>query len=147
MTFKSNYQKSLSQDPPRYEALSYVWGSPTAEDPIFCHGEELLVTPNCKAAMQHLRHKKKRRVLWIDAICIDQGTTEERNHQVGLMGDVHSKAMRVVIWLGEATSQSDFTMSFLKDFHRILRRKWLAPFRGRLLDKKIKELKCKHHCS
>jgi hypothetical protein len=53
---------TLSQQP-RYEALSYVWSSPTADDPISCHGEELFVTASCIAAMRRMRHRKKNRVL------------------------------------------------------------------------------------
>jgi len=52
------------------------------------------------------------------------------------MGGVYSKATRVIIWLGEETALSNSVISFLKDYHRILTRKWLLPFRGRLLDKK-----------
>lgn len=36
----------------------------------------------------------------IDAICIDQSHTEERNHQVAMMGDIYSNATCVVVWLG-----------------------------------------------
>jgi hypothetical protein len=95
-------------NPPSYEALSYVWGSPTVNNPISCHGKDLLVTVNCIAALRRLRNKKKRRVLWIDAICIDQSSMNERNRQVKLMGDVYSKARRVILWLGEDSTFSDF---------------------------------------
>ncbi|KAI8946274.1 hypothetical protein F4801DRAFT_583578 [Xylaria longipes] len=54
-----------------YEALPYVWGSPTGTTPICCNGKELLVTPNCHDALRRLRRRFSPRVLWIDAICID----------------------------------------------------------------------------
>lgn len=41
---------------------------------------------------------------WIDALCIDQHNTAERNHQVGLMGQIFSRAHHVQIWLGAAKS-------------------------------------------
>jgi hypothetical protein len=126
-------------NPPLYEALSYVWGSPTANSPISCHGKDLLVTANCIAAMRRLRIKKKRRVLWIDAICIDQSSMDERNQQVELMGDVYSKARKVILWLGEESTFSDFTISFLKSYHKVLKTKWLGPFRRRRLNEKRKE--------
>lgn len=127
-------------NPPSYEALSYVWGSPTANSPISCHGKDLLVTANCTAAMRRLRNEKKRRVLWIDAICIDQSSMEERNQQVKLMGDVYSQARRVVLWLGEESTFSDFAISFLKSYHRVLKEKWLGPFCRRRLRQKRMEL-------
>ena len=38
--------------------------------------------------------------LWVDQICIDQTSTQERNQQVALMGDIYRGAVRTVIWLG-----------------------------------------------
>ena len=125
----------------RYEALSYVWGSPTADDPISCHGEELFVTANCVAATRRLRHRKKHRTLWIDAICINQNSTNERNHQVRLMGNVYSKATRAIIWLGEEIKNSDSVMSFLISYDRVLRQKWLRQFRDFLLGFKLGKLR------
>ncbi|KAH7327451.1 heterokaryon incompatibility protein-domain-containing protein [Rhexocercosporidium sp. MPI-PUGE-AT-0058] len=103
-------------DPPPYRALSYVWGPPPHESSIFCHGKELLVSESCVAALRHLRGKYTVKILWIDAICIDQSSLEERGHQVKLMGDVYSNAQRTWIWLGESTSESDFVMDFLNNF-------------------------------
>lgn len=42
----------------------------------------------------------KDKVMWIDAVCIDQTNLLERNHQVGMMGDVYRNAMQVRAWLG-----------------------------------------------
>ncbi|KIW00096.1 uncharacterized protein PV09_08282 [Verruconis gallopava] len=36
---------------------------------------------------------------WIDAICIDQTSTKEKNHQVGIMSQIYSKASFVLVWL------------------------------------------------
>ncbi|KAJ4313527.1 protein phosphatase regulator [Neodidymelliopsis sp. IMI 364377] len=43
---------------------------------------------------------------WIDAICINQASFEERNHQVKLMRQVYSNAQSVSIWLGECEAES-----------------------------------------
>jgi hypothetical protein len=40
------------------------------------------------------------RVLWVDALCVDQQDYEEKGHQVKLMGSIYTRAARVVIWLG-----------------------------------------------
>ena len=42
----------------------------------------------------------KERVLWIDAICINQESVEEKQLQVPLMGRVYNLAKRVIAWLG-----------------------------------------------
>ncbi len=90
-----------------YEALSYVWGDKNGSVPITCDGRELLVTPNCASALRHLRHKLTRRVLWIDAICIDQLSVEERNCQVPLMGEIYTTARKVIIWLGPSEAKDE----------------------------------------
>lgn len=99
--------------PPPYKALSYVWGSPVGDVPICCGVQELLITENCVAALRKIRHRMKSRMLWVDAICINQQSLDERNHQVALMGDIYSKASEVIIWLGEEILFSNFNMSLL----------------------------------
>ncbi|KAI0428023.1 heterokaryon incompatibility protein-domain-containing protein [Xylaria sp. FL1042] len=93
----------------RYEALSYVWGARQGTQPITCNDRELLVTPNCIAALIQLRRPLKRRTLWIDAICIDQGddaaATQERNRQVAMMGDLYRLARGVIVWLGPGNEE------------------------------------------
>jgi hypothetical protein len=39
---------------------------------------------------------------WIDALCIDQGSIKEKNHQVAQMGSIYSNAVDVVSWLGHS---------------------------------------------
>ena len=51
-------------------------------------------------ALQHLRHTYEPRVLWADAICIDQANTGEQSHQVAMMSDIYRMATKVVVWLG-----------------------------------------------
>lgn len=38
--------------------------------------------------------------LWIDAICIDQYSNEDKEKQLGRMGDIYNEAGTVVVWLG-----------------------------------------------
>ena len=39
-------------------------------------------------------------MLFVDAICIDQNSDDEKIHQVQLMGDVYRFALQVILWLG-----------------------------------------------
>lgn len=125
------------ENPPPYKALSYVWGSPVGNIPVSCHGQELLITENCVAALRRIRSGVRKCILWIDSICIDQSSTEERNHQVALMGDVYSMASEVIIWLGEKTPCSDFAMSFLTRYHWISKAAVPEFFRSHLLRKQV----------
>lgn len=88
--------------PPRYEALSYAWGAPSGSEdyPISIDGHVVLATPNLDAALRSLRLHGDARVLWIDALCINQQSTAERSHQVSLMQAIYSKCTRDLLWLG-----------------------------------------------
>lgn len=58
-----------------YEALSYVSGKKPSADRIWVAECELDITENLHEALIHLRRPDEDRVLWIDAICIDQSHT------------------------------------------------------------------------
>ncbi|KAI9643491.1 hypothetical protein NHQ30_008110 [Ciborinia camelliae] len=87
--------KSLSENP-EYSALSYMWGEEKASEKIHL---EVQVRPNLANALQHIIPVSTS-YLWIDALCINQGDTSERNHQVGQTGNIYRQAQQVLIWLG-----------------------------------------------
>lgn len=93
---------------PEYEALSYVWGTQTemGNPSIALNERKFFVTPNLWSAMHCLRHETETRMMWIDAICINQNHIQERNQQVSLMGDIYRGAKQVLIWLGEEADDS-----------------------------------------
>ena len=94
-------QKKVSlDDDPTYEALSYAWGDPTPVNDILLDGRSFKVTLSAWDALKALRHKISPRVLWIDAICINQTDLAERSEQVKLMGAIYKKASSVRVWLG-----------------------------------------------
>jgi hypothetical protein len=65
--------------------------------------------------------KARTRTLWVDAICINQKSLEERNKQVVLMGDIYKCAQRVLIWLGEASEASEQVLHQLRRVERSYR--------------------------
>lgn len=92
-----------------FEAVSYVWGAPWGEQEVFCDDETIRVTSSCESLLRHLRLETETRHLWVDALCINQSSTSDKNHQVPLMGDIFESAERVIIWLGpERTSVANF---------------------------------------
>ncbi|KAM0175384.1 hypothetical protein ACHAPC_009627 [Botrytis cinerea] len=86
-----------------YEALSYVWGDPKQTLSIYVDENQFQVTINLHAALLQLRDYSFERIIWVDAICIDQNNKEERKQQVQLMAKIYSSAHRVIVWLGEQT--------------------------------------------
>lgn len=59
------------------------------------------VTKNLADALRAFRHKSLVKILWADALCINQEDTREREQQVKLMGLVYWKACCVRVWLGK----------------------------------------------
>jgi hypothetical protein len=99
-----------------FEALSYTWGDHTTLRTIAIRSRKrcfLHVTENLESALRHLRHSNKKRLLWIDALCINQGDRQERSSQVMKMGQIYSQARNVCIWLGEDAGRSDDGMEFV----------------------------------
>ncbi|KAK1254127.1 hypothetical protein MKX08_008122 [Trichoderma sp. CBMAI-0020] len=68
-----------------YEALSYVWGSEEKPRRVLTNKGDLYVTENLHAALLRLRDCSFERIIWADAICINQDDIEERNHQAQAM--------------------------------------------------------------
>ncbi|KAF2421160.1 HET-domain-containing protein [Tothia fuscella] len=109
------YLDEAEDDGIPYEALSYTWGDPREKPTISVNGREMRVTQNLFHALENLRQPHVSRILWIDAICINQDDHKERGHQVQQMGNIYRKAERVVIWLGSATTDSDRVMDFMHE--------------------------------
>jgi hypothetical protein len=85
---------------PRYEALSYEWGSNETKT-ITLNGDDYDIRTNLFDALRRLRWEREERILWVDAICINQHDVRERNHQVSRMASIYSQARHVVVWLRE----------------------------------------------
>lgn len=102
---------------PSYEALSYVWGDSRGYE--VCHvgkSHGIRITTNLSTALRRLRLPHRSRLLWIDALCINQEDIHERSHQVQLMDEIYRRADNVLIWLGEKTEHSYFGIEALASF-------------------------------
>jgi hypothetical protein len=64
-----------------------------------------------------MRFKDSVRLLWADALCINQEDLLERAHQVNIMKNIFQRASRVLIWLGPE-KESNLAMFLLKSLHR-----------------------------
>ena len=101
----------LSQKP-AYEALSYRWTDPDKENPdlVFCNGVDFPVGHNLYAALIRIRLAGIPRALWVDQLCIKQSDGSEQAQQLLIIGDIYSKAERVLAWLGPTDDDSDKAM-------------------------------------
>lgn len=109
----------LDHDVVEYEALSWCWGQGPKDHAIKIQEGgshyRLDVTKELILALKYLRYPNEKRILWIDAICINQVNHEERNHQVQMMSRIYSGAKQVCVWLGEDTDDSTTAISFIRE--------------------------------
>lgn len=123
----------------RYEALSYVWGSSETPCSIFVNGLSIRIGYNLYVALRHLRSRHRRKLLWVDALCINQGDDVEKATQVAQMASIYSKAWRTVIWLGKDTAAGDGRLALL--FWAWLRSRWIHHSTWYDLDSAIRQAK------
>jgi hypothetical protein len=126
---KANFPLQASLSPadldhdPDFQALSYTWGdpltpswatkvdeSPRSHTTMICNGTVIDVTINLEAALRAMVDRRvssdvdEDQFLWVDAICINQDDTSERNAQVAMMHRIYSQAAMVICWLGPLTT-------------------------------------------
>ncbi|KAM0239544.1 hypothetical protein ACHAP5_008267 [Fusarium lateritium] len=91
---------------PAYEALSYVWGEPDFTECITLNDHPFFITPSLRYILASLRLESQSRLLWADAICINQLDIQERNSQVTLMREIYSNCARDIAWLDPLIGKS-----------------------------------------
>jgi len=105
-----------------YDALSYVWGDSAKPQSIFVRagghgstsGHNLPVTTNLHQALSRLRHQFIERIIWIDAVCINQEDNREKERQIQFMAKVYALANCVIVWLGEEADDSDRALQAIR---------------------------------
>ena len=88
---------------PEFDALSYYWGPPQFDAEIIVNGAVLAITSNLAGALRRYRQQSNKRkcLLWVDAICINQIDKLELSKQLLLMRRIYQQAQVVYIDLGE----------------------------------------------
>ena len=111
--------ENLGETLPPYNAISYTWADQSG-DRSKCRTISLdscpfAVTNSCELALRRVRHRDRARIVWVDAICINQADDAERSHQVQLMAQIYSRARCVNIYVGEAADGSTELLRFIAD--------------------------------
>ena len=114
------YEAKL-EDRPKYQALSYCWGGRKLDGIIKVNNLLLRTTQSLLSALRRLRYPDKERLLWVDAVCINQLDEKEKSVQVGMMSKIYSSAETVLIYLGEAAENSEDVPGLLKTILLVLR--------------------------
>jgi hypothetical protein len=102
-----------------YDTLSYVWrehrSDPDHARTVYVNNWETPITKNLDTALRALRDDNEPRLLWIDALCIDQKSVSEKSSQVAKMGAIYKAARKVLIFLGSESQASDLIFDFLEN--------------------------------
>lgn len=99
---------SLIERPaPKYETISYSWIDPKKRTDILLDGKLFSVHASAVQALFRVRLPDTPRILWIDGICIDQQSVEERSAQVRLMGRIYASSSGNLVYLGEEDKSTE----------------------------------------
>jgi hypothetical protein len=115
----------FERDGEDYEALSYTWGNdPPHASIVVVEGDNLYrlrISGTLMNALIHLRplSAPNPRLVWIDALCINQQNISERNNHLSRMGQIFAQASRVLVWLGEEADNSDRGLQLLSSVANI----------------------------
>ncbi|KAK2031001.1 HET-domain-containing protein [Colletotrichum zoysiae] len=101
-----------------YQALSYTWGSPGTMVEMAVNGQKMLVRKNLEQALRTIRQSRAPTAIWVDAICIDQSNTAERNRQVPRMFGIYDRAFQVVCYVGGHDESTDQALDFVPNLDR-----------------------------
>ncbi|KAI8627243.1 heterokaryon incompatibility protein-domain-containing protein [Xylariaceae sp. FL1651] len=91
---------------PEFETVSYTWGGEDGDNtpsrPVFVgpYWDILLQTKNCWNMLRFIRPWRGIRMVWIDALCINQSNPKERGQQVAKMTQIYEECSRVIVYLG-----------------------------------------------
>jgi hypothetical protein len=101
----------------KYEALSYWWGRKEAGHVLMLKKDNVRysfpILPELENALRQLRLRDQPRHLWVDAICIHQSDSVEKNAQIPKMAEIYSEASNVCVWLGTEANNSDKALKFI----------------------------------
>ena len=90
-------KRRLDEEDLQFDALSYAWGKEKCPRKVLLDGHHVSIGLNLERALCELRRSYSGRLLWIDALCINQEDVKERSQQVQLMGRIFSSAEQVII--------------------------------------------------
>lgn len=101
-----------------FYAVSYVWGDLAAECDVEINGTAAKIGANLCAALHSIRKNTKFRVLWADALSINQNDKEEKSWQVQQMAAIYSRARATISWLGPPSEDSKLALETLTELDK-----------------------------
>lgn len=106
--------RSAGQGLTNYTALSYCWGCNQPQRPLVISGTTLQVGENLYEFLQQYRHETEERILWIDAVCMNQEDEAEKALHLKNMLMVYQNAQHVVVWLGKGNEYTNKAIEYME---------------------------------
>ncbi|KAK2004386.1 HET-domain-containing protein [Colletotrichum falcatum] len=114
------HEGELPESADSYEAISYVWGSDDKPRRITTPaGAEVAITENLYHCLRRIRLEDRPRLVWADALCINQADGGEKESQIMLMHDIYVSARRVLAYLGEEADGSGEAVELIERYWRV----------------------------
>ena len=100
--------------PPAFEAISYAWEATVFPETLRVLEGFLKITSSLASALRKFRDNSEPRLLWADAVCINQSDISERSSQVALMHQIYGNAKQVLVWLGPGDERTGHVFSLFE---------------------------------
>ncbi|KAK5113732.1 hypothetical protein LTR85_010749 [Meristemomyces frigidus] len=109
-------------DPSGYDALSYTWGPASELYPLQVFALSaaasrlewepersglLYIRKSLREFLLEMRRREHDHFMWIDAVCIDQGSAADKAHHLAAMRYIYRRANKVLVWLGNASPEEE----------------------------------------
>ncbi|KAL9564710.1 hypothetical protein ACKAV7_011162 [Fusarium commune] len=99
----------------RFEAVSYQWSEGNGQKAhMRLGGEKISINAYLRGILLHLRLEQHLRVVWADALCINQSDHAERLQQVSIMQRIYSQAFRVIGFVGKDYTHASMCFNAIK---------------------------------
>ncbi|OHE97350.1 hypothetical protein CORC01_07405 [Colletotrichum orchidophilum] len=117
----SKHEHELPESADSYEAISYVWGSDEKPHHITSPstGARIPITESLYLCLKRVRLEDRPRLIWADALCINQADGKEKEAQIMLMHDIYLSSRRVLAYLGEEADGSGEAMELIERYWRV----------------------------
>ncbi|RDW75436.1 hypothetical protein BP6252_06578 [Coleophoma cylindrospora] len=106
----ASFSEARLEEIPPYEAISYTWGAEVFPETLKFPGGCLKITESLASALKAFRYTDRDRIIWADAVCINQKNDVEKGHQVAMMNEIYKRADRVLVWLGDGNESTAYSI-------------------------------------
>lgn len=105
-TLDFTLEEARYEQPPQYTAISYTWDNQSFDTDARCNGALFKVTRNCRNILRCLRRHGETVTIWLDQICINQSSDDDKSVHVARMDEIYENCSKVLIWMTELPNNS-----------------------------------------